>query len=212
MHNIRAILFDLDGVIIDSEPLHFEAHKEILKDYGIELTLDDYLDFGVAKGDDNLYRKVSERPGILLDKNKISKRKKQAYCKILDKKGKLMPGVLEILQDFSKKYDLAIVSSGIKASVEYVLEKFDIKKYFKIIIAGEDADRVKPFPDVYLKALEKLNYSKNECLAIEDSETGIKAANNAGLKCIAIPNEFTKNQDFSSADMLLSNINELKEL
>ena len=211
-NKIKAILFDLDGVIVDSEPLHFEAHKKILKDYGIELTLEEYLDFGVAKGDSNLYREVSERFGVSIDNKEMAKRKKQAYWEILDKKGELMPGILEILQNFSKKYDLAIVSSGVKISVEHVLDKFDIKNYFRVIVTGDDVVELKPFPDVYLKAIELLDFDKKYCIAIEDSETGIAAAKSAGIKCIAIPNDFTKNQDFSGADITLAKIKELRDL
>jgi len=211
-NNIKAILFDLDGVVIDSEPLHFEAHKKILEDYGVELTLEDYLDFGVAKGDSNLYREVSERFGVSIDNKEMAKRKKQAYWEILDKKGELMPGILEILQNFSKEYALAIVSSGVKVSVEHVLDKFNIKNYFKVIVTGGDVAKVKPAPDVYLKAMELFGYNKEDCIAIEDSETGVAAAKNAGIKCFAIPNDFTKKQDFSRADVVLSSIKELKIL
>ncbi|HOW60325.1 MAG TPA: HAD family phosphatase [Candidatus Moranbacteria bacterium] len=212
MHNIRAILFDLDGVIIDSEPLHFEAHKKVLEKYKIKLSLEDYMRFGVAKGDNILYEKMSEKFGMPINKSEISQRKKQAYWEILDKKGELMPEILEILQNFSKKYDLAIVSSGVKASVEHVLDKFNVRKYFEVVITGEDVEKIKPFPDVYSKALEKLERSKEECIAIEDSQTGIEAAKNAGLKCIAIPNEFTKNHDFSQADIILSSAKELVDI
>lgn len=206
---IKAILFDLDGVLIDSEPLHFEAHKKAAAHYGIDLSLEDYMQFGVATGDDFLYGKMSEKFGVEINKDEISEMKKQHYREILDEKGKLMPGISEVLQKFSPEYELAIVSSGTSDSVEYVLAKFDIRKYFKAIITGDDVRNVKPFPDVYLKALEKLGISRDECVAIEDSATGIEAAKAAGIRCIAIPNDFTKNQDFSKADALLSEAGEL---
>jgi HAD superfamily hydrolase (TIGR01509 family) len=209
--NKKAILFDVDGVIVDSEPLHFAAHKKALAYFGIEITLNDYLDFGVAQGDNNLYEKVSEKFGVVIKKEDASKMKKQFYREIFAEKGEMMPGILESLQTFSKKYVLAVVSSGSLDANEYVLSKFDIRKYFKAIITKEDVEKVKPYPDVYLKALEKLNLSKDEYVAIEDSQTGVEAAKNAGIKCIAIPCGFTKNQDFSRADILLSNINEMDE-
>lgn len=212
MENIKAILFDFDGVIVDSEPLHFEAHKKALKNFRVELTFEDYMDFGVSKGDNNLYEKVSQKYGVKIDKEVISKTKKQIYREIFDEKAELIPGILEALKKFSKRYDLAIVSSGVKSSIEYAIDKFDIGKYFKFVVTGDDVEKVKPFPDVYLKSIELLGLEKENCIAIEDSETGLEAAKNAGIKCIAIPNEFTKNQNFSSAEMLLSDIKELKNL
>ena len=212
MENIKAILFDFDGVIVDSEPLHFEAHKKALVDFGVDLTFDDYMDFGVSKGDNNLYEKVAQKYGVKIDKEVISKTKKQIYREIFDEKAELIPGILESLEKFSEKYDLAIVSSGVKSSIEYAIDKFNIGKYFKFVITGDDVERVKPFPDVYLKAIELLGHKKEDCVAIEDSETGLEAAKNAGIKCIAISNEFTRNQDFSRADMLLSSTKDLKNI
>jgi len=210
-HKIKAILFDMDGVIVDSEPLHFEAHKKALAQFGIELTLEDYMKFGVSAGDEALYEKMSELFGVLINKSEISKIKKQFYREIFNEKGKMIPGVLEALRTFSKKYKLAVVSSGSMNAIEFVLEKLDIKNYFNLIVCGEDAKRAKPFPDLYLKAIELLSLEKESCVAIEDSETGIAAAKDAGIKCIAIPNEFTKNQDVSRADMILSSIKEVDE-
>lgn len=206
---IKAILFDMDGVIVDSEPLHFEAHKKALEHFGIEMTLEDYIKHGVASGDDHIYEKMSEKSGKTIDKKEISAIKKQFYREIFDEKGKLIPGILEALQDFSKGYKLALVSSGTMNAIEYVLEKLNIKNYFSLIVCGEDVERVKPFPDLYLKAIELLNIKRENCIAIEDSATGISAAKEAGLKCIAIPNEFTKNQDLSRADIIMENIKEI---
>lgn len=208
-NKIKAILFDLDGVIVDSEPLHFEAHKKALEYFGIELMLEDYLKFGLAKGDESLYKNISEKFDVPIDREKISSLKREYYKEIFNEKGMMVPGILEALQNFSRKYELAVVSSGLL--VGFVVDKFDIGKYFKIFVTGENIKRVKPFPDIYLEALEKMGLSKEECVAIEDSKTGVEAAKSAGIKCIAIPNEFTKNQDFSKADVVLSGIKEVNE-
>ena len=211
-NNIKAILFDFDGVIVDSEPLHFEAHKKVLKTFGINLTLEDYMEFGIAKGDDNLYEKVPQKYEMKIDKEAMSKIKRLVYREIFNEKAKLIPGILETLKKFSKEYNLVIVSSGVGDTVRYGLKKLGVSEYFKFVITGDDAKEVKPAPDVYFKAIKLLGYNKENCIAIEDSETGIEAAKNAGIKCIAIPNDFTKKQDFSRADVILSSIKELKIL
>ena len=156
-----------------------------------------------------MYEKVSQKYGIEIDRDAIDKTKKQIYKEIFDEKAELTPGILEKLDEFSKKYDLAVVSSGAGSSIKYAIEKLGIGKYFKVIVTGDDVERVKPFPDVYLKAIELLGLEKENCIAIEDSQTGLESAKNAGIKCIAIPNNFTKNQDFSKADVVLNNIKEI---
>lgn len=211
IEKIKAILFDLDGVLVDSEPLHFEAHQKALEHFGIKLALEDYMDFGVAKGDDNLYQKTAEKYGVEIDKQEISKLKRQIYRDIFAEKGRLIDGIEESLKKFHAEYELALVSSGSKESIDFVLEKIGLKKYFKVVVTGDDVERVKPFPDIYLKAIKALAFEKEFCVAIEDSVTGIEAAKSAGIKCIAIPNEFTKNQDLSRADAMVEKLEDLNE-
>jgi beta-phosphoglucomutase-like phosphatase (HAD superfamily) len=86
-----------------------------------------------------------------------------------------------------------------------------VRDYFQAVIVAEDVERVKPFPDIYLKCIEKLNLGKEKCVAIEDSATGLAAAKAAGIKCIAVPCEFTRSQDFSQADLRLEKISEITE-
>ena len=104
---------------------------------------------------------------------------------------------------------MAVASSGIKENVFLVLDKLNIKNLFKIIITAGDIERVKPFPDIYNKSCDLLGYKKDECVAIEDSETGLEAAKAAGIKCIVVPCEFTKKQDFSAADKMFKKFNEI---
>lgn len=208
---IKAILFDMDGVIVDSEPLHFEAHKKALAHFGIDLKLEDYMQFAISRGDDVIYEKAAQVYGAEIDKKAVSEIKKRVFREIFDQNSEMFPGILETLKNFSEKYDLAIVSSGSENAVKYVVEKLDIGKYFKVIVTGDNVEKIKPFPDIYLKAIEALGYDKESCVAIEDSETGMSAAKNAGLKCIAIPCGFTKDQDFSRADIVLKSIKEVNE-
>jgi len=210
MDKIKAILFDMDGVLVDSEPLHFEAHQKSLAHFGIGLSSEDYLEFGVATGDRKLYEKAAEKFAVAIDKKEISKLKKKIYREIIEERGRLMDGVLETLEYLKDKYDLAIVSSGVRDINEFVMHKFNLEPYFKIVITGDDVERVKPFPDVYLKALETLGRKKEECVAIEDSQTGLDSAKSAGIACIVIPNNFTKAQDFSHADRVIADIKELR--
>lgn len=206
---IKCIIFDLDGVILDSEPLHFQAHREALKEFGLELSLEDYLAFGVAKGDANLYEKISQKYQVKIDREKISKLKKDIFRKLIDKKANLIEGVKDSLEKWHSQYLLAIASSGAKDMVEMVLEKMKVKKYFPVVVTGDDVEKVKPFPDIYLRAVKLGGFQKGECLAIEDSESGLLAAKTAGLKCAVAPCDFTRSQDFSQADLVVDKLSEL---
>lgn len=206
---IKCIIFDLDGVILDSEPLHFKAHAKALEAFGIKLSLEDYLEFGVAKGDENLYEKMAEKNNIKIDREAISKLKKQIFEELLSQGAGPINGVADILESWNQKYILAIGSSGARDMVESVLDKMKFRKYFSIVVTADDVEKVKPSPDIYLKAIELAGFSKEECLAIEDSESGLAAAKAAGLKCAVVPCDFTRSQNFSEADLILDKLAEI---
>lgn len=206
---IKAVIFDLDGIIVDSEPLHFEAAKKTLNKFGIDLTLEDYLEFGVAKGAKNLFDKLSEKYGVAIDREKAFLAKSENFKEIFEKKAHPREGIAELIKRLDKDYVLAIASSGNGNSVQLVLDKFNFKNYFKAVITAEDVEKVKPFPDIYLKCCATLGLENSECVAIEDSETGLQAAKAAGIKCIVVPCDFTRVQNFSDADLILNDFSEI---
>ncbi len=210
---LKAIILDLDGIIVDSEPLHFEAAKKALQEAGIDLTIDEYLKFGVAKGSKNLFQKLSQKHNVDLDIKKLFLLKKEEFRRLF--LGNIVPrdGIINLIENLSKDYTLAVASSGIRDAVDLVLEKLDIKKYFKVVITAEDVEKVKPHPDIYEKTTQELGFDKNECIAIEDSETGLLSAKAAGIKCVIVPCEFTKSQNFSQAELVLEDFSKInKEL
>jgi len=208
-NKIKAVIFDLDGIIVDSEPLHFEAAKFALKELGIDLTLEEYLQFGVAKGAKNLYEKISEKYVVVIDMKRVFEVKNNKFQELFKMNVFPRKGIIEVIESFSGKYTLAIASSGIRDNVIFVLEKINIKDKFSLIVTAEDVARVKPFPDIYEKSCELLGLDKTECIAIEDSETGVESAKGAGIRCIAVPCEFTKHQNFSKADVVLDSFDKL---
>ncbi|MDO8241040.1 MAG: HAD family phosphatase [Candidatus Moranbacteria bacterium] len=208
---ISTIIFDLDGVIVDSEPMHFEAAKETMNEFGIKLTLEEYMEFGVAKGARNLFEKLSEKYKIDIDINRAFEIKKNKFQEIFEKNAFPRKGILELLESFEGKYTLAIASSGTRESVMFVLDKLNIANKFSLIVVAEDVSRVKPFPDIYNKTVQMLGVDKDYCVAIEDSATGVTAAKEAGIRCLAVPCEFTKNQNFSDAYVVLENIEQIAD-
>ena len=171
----------------------------------------DYLEFGVAKGDATLFDEASKKYGVGIDKEKVSKLKKKLYKDIFRRKAAPRKGVLDLIENLSGKYALAVTSSGAREIIGFVLEKFGLESKFKTIVSGNDVERVKPFPDIYEKALNLLGLESANCVAIEDSRSGLLAAKGAKIKCIIVPCEFTKTHDFSEADFIFDELGEITD-
>ncbi|MFA5872292.1 MAG: HAD family phosphatase [Parcubacteria group bacterium] len=206
----KAIIFDLDGVIIDSEPIHFKASRKALEDFGIKITLADYLQFGVSMGKLFFYDKISEKYKVRLDKEAVFRRKNEYFRKMIGEV-RLRSGISALLGKTFHKFSLAICSSGARVNLNLSLKKFELEKYFEVIVSGDEVERVKPYPDIYLKAISELGRKRKECIAIEDSRPGVISAKKAGIACLAIPNRFTAAQDFSSADWVFKNMKMLSD-
>lgn len=134
--------------------------------------------------------------------------KMEAYGELIDKII-LMEGVKNKLEELHKLYRMTIVSNTHLDYIHKTLQHVGIEKYFEAISSAKDFPHGKPYPEVYLDSLQKLDLGANECVAVEDSHAGVEAAKNASIACIAIPNELTKHQDFSHADIVIPNIAEL---
>lgn len=206
---LKAILFDLDGVLVDSEPLHFEAHRCALEAQGIKITKEDYIQNGVSGGQRSFYEVMQIKYHAKVDIDEVKKLKKEIYGKLIEEVS-LFDGVKEVLTELSGKYRLAIVSTTHLDYIYKTLEKVGILNFFETFSSAKELERGKPFPDVYLDALKKLGLNANECTAVEDSHNGVEAAKAAGIRCIAIPNDFTFKQDLSQADVVVSGIKELE--
>jgi HAD superfamily hydrolase (TIGR01509 family) len=209
---LKNIIFDLDGVIVDSEPVHFKAHKKSIEKFGIQLSKGDYLKYGVARGDEFLFASMSKKFGKKINLEKARMFKRKYFEELLQKELRLREGIDVLLSFLKDRYSLAVASSSRGETIEAVLEKFEIFQYFEVVVGGDDVENVKPAPDIYLKVVAELNAAAGECIAIEDSETGLLAAKAAGLKCIAVPTEFTGMHDFSQADFLVEDLLAIKKV
>lgn len=208
-NKIKAVLFDMDGTLVDSEPLHFAAHKEALNHFGIEISKEEYILYGTSSSSKKFYAKISEMKGIEIDIAEAQKFKKELYAKTKSQM-KIMEGVIEVLESLKEKYLLAVVSSSNSENIKNTLTHAGIEKYFQVTIGGDEVKNGKPAPDGYLRVAELLGVNPDECVVVEDSINGVTAGKSAGMKTIAIPNEYTKIQDFSLADEICTNIKDLK--
>ena len=220
---MRAVIFDFDGVIADSEPLHFESLRRTLADIGIVLTEQayyaDYLGFD-DRGCILEALRINQRPVSPPLIQELMAKKAAAYLTAIKDHLVIFPGVREFVEDAAATYPIAIASGALRTEIELVLEQVGIRKAFGHITSAEDVTCGKPNPEPFLQALAGLNrqysaapISPDSCLAIEDSLPGIRAAKAAGMKVLAVANTHTV-QDLHEADAISSSLNDtqLKDL
>lgn len=209
--NIRAILWDMDGVLIDSEAYHLRAENETLKDYGIHVTpeiskpmmgstFSDYF-----KGVAAYFKKDLPTKKILSDHAKRLEHYVQNIFPIVEH-------AHDVLEKLSHRYLMALATSSSKALAHTIVDRLGAKKIFKAIITGDDIQKGKPNPEIFLKAAEQLGVPPEQCAIVEDSLNGFHAAKSAGMFLIARKAEHNKNQDFSLADMIITDLKEIIEI
>jgi len=210
MNNIRGIIFDLDGILFDSEYYQWQGWVEPLREYGIELTKEMYFSYA-GKSGKQIDQELIKDFNLGIENSTLWNKKKVLIEKWFNEKAMpIMPYAKEAVEYFSSNPNFKIVlcSGGDKEEVVTKLEKNDFLKYFPVITAEDDVEKSKPWPDIYLLAVEKLGLDPSQCLAFEDTQYGLQAAKDAGVYCFAIPNEYSLNQDFSRADKVLSSLKE----
>jgi len=213
MSKIKALLFDLDGTLIDSEKFHFDCWNEFLHPYGVTLELKDWLTnyAGIP---------LPQNAKTLIDRYKIdtdladfiAKREQLTYEGFKTKDITLMPFALEFVQFFyEKRLTLAVVTASPRVDVEAVFERNGLAKYFKLFITRTDVSKSKPDPESYNVCVERLGLQKDECLVFEDTVNGVKSAMAAGITCYAIQNNIRAHLKLKIADELFLSFANAKE-
>ncbi len=203
---IKAIIFDMDGVLIDSETYYFKCFLEMMKNDGKEVDVEDFKKI-VGKSHNDSLAMVGEYYDENFDGEEFLKKFDKTYReKGFNYKDILFPYVTPLLNELKNRgYRLAVASSSYKKVIETALNECEIKDYFEVISSGEDFEESKPNPEIYLTTAKKLGLNPEECLAVEDSSYGIKAAKLAGMKVVAKKDyEFNINQD--RADFILNDL------
>jgi HAD superfamily hydrolase (TIGR01509 family) len=204
---ISTVIFDLDGLLADTEKLHRRAYQEVLGKFGIELTDSEYGEHWIrfGKGIDDFVREknLSVNPSVLRAE------KTRRYQQLVEQSLEPMPGALSLLERLEGRKTCALASSSYPDAVECVLRKLGVARYFATIAAKDSVGRLKPFPDIFLYVAERLNVEPASCVVLEDAEKGVIAAKDAGMKCIAVPNEYTHHNDFSKATLVLSSLTQV---
>ena len=204
---IPALIFDLDGLLVDTESLHCRAYQMALQEHGVELRDTDYAEHWVRFGK-GIADWLSLRSSPL-DPQALRLRKAQHYLNLLVSSLRPMEGALELLESLHGRTKIALASSSYRDAIDGVLAGLDIARYFEIIVSGLDVEQVKPAPDIFLKAASDLGLKPSECVVLEDAEKGVMAAHRAGMRCIAVPNQYTRHHDFSKATRVCSSLKEI---
>lgn len=193
---IKAVIFDFDGTIIDTETIWFHAYKEVLLEkFGMDLPLEEFAKI-IGTTNELLFQYIEKQVGMKVDPVVIHE---LADRRFLEKKGILdvREGVREKLDEAARLgLKIGLASSSSLKWVEGFLRQFDLWDYFSVVKTKEDVEKVKPDPALYLRALEDLEVEPHEALAIEDSANGAMAAVASGMKCVVIPNQVTAYSNF----------------
>ncbi|HLC89221.1 MAG TPA: HAD family phosphatase [Candidatus Nanoarchaeia archaeon] len=204
---IKAVIFDMDGVLRDSAKINVLSAKKSFQQFGLTLDARD-KDIIVGRHHDD-YLPLLRRK-YRFDAKKYKLLNSRNYFTLL-KDVRLLPFTKKTLLLLRQnKLKLALATASNRNDVEeFLIHKFSLSNFFEVIITFEDCRQRKPNPEIYLNVLGKLHLPAREAVAVEDSEVGVEAAKRAGLKCIAIPNGYTKNENFSRADLIIHSLAEL---
>lgn len=210
--SLKAVLFDMDGVIVDTEPLHRKAYFKTFNQLGIEVSEELYTSFTGASTK-RVCETLIQKFNLPQTFEEIAAIKRAHFKDYFyhDEEFDLIPGVRALIQHYYENgVTLILASSATMTTINMVFEKFELEKYFSGKISGADLKESKPHPEIFIKAAGMAHEEIENCMVIEDSTNGILAANRANIFCAAYKSLHTHNQDYSLANIVVSDYSELE--
>ncbi|WP_299781660.1 HAD family phosphatase [uncultured Formosa sp.] len=208
---LKAVLFDMDGVIVNTEPLHYKAYYDMFKAVNIEVPLEHYQRY-TGRSTISTCTGICEHFGLEQDPKELVQLKRKAFQKLFkaDPDLDLLPGVLDLIKNYYENgITLVLASSASQITIHDVFTRFNLDQYFKGRISGADLKASKPHPEIFQRAAEIAGFKPSECMVIEDSTSGIKASHTAGIYCVAYKSPHSKNQNYDLANKLISDYSEI---
>ena len=209
---LKAVIFDMDGVIVNSEPLHHLAYKKMFEEFKLDVSNSLYESF-TGQSTYSICEQLCEIFDLKVDANSLvlSKRK---HFKIIfenDSSFEMIDGAMNLIKDyFENNLTLVLASSASMTNIERIFKKFDLNKFFKAKISGADLKESKPNPEIFIKAAQLAGFKKEECIVIEDSTSGINAAKSAQIYCVGYDSLNSKNQNYDKADLVINDFNKIR--
>lgn len=208
----RAVIFDMDGVIVDSEPLHYESEKRVLSQLGYEFPREIHRKYIGYANEHDFWQDLQNELGVSLNIQTLILEKQDYFFKHLSRITIIKPALTLLKKLKQATIPIALASSSSNELIHKVLDRFSLKPFFSVIQSGDDVENGKPAPDIFLFTAKKLGVKPRECIVIEDSLNGVKAGKAAGMIVVAVPNEYTKMLDFSKADYRIESLDEFYRL
>jgi HAD superfamily hydrolase (TIGR01509 family) len=205
---IRAIFWDNDGVLVETEHLYFQATQEIMSSVDIRLTREDYIQLFLVEGRGAWH--LAQQRGVPADLiEHLRDQRNSRYSELLAEAPRVAAGITRVLGALHGKYVMGVVTSSRKDHFDVIHRDTGLLKYFDFVLTASDFTRVKPDPEPYLRAVERSRVPPEACVAIEDSARGLESARAAGIGCIVVPTDLTKRSNFDGADHVLKDISEV---
>ncbi len=207
---MKAFIFDMDGVLVDTQKLHSQATLAALQEFGVASSMAEVGSYaGTKRG--TAFQGIAEKRGIALPIEKLCERKEKLFSESVEQADlKPIDGIVELLQGLQRaQVATAIASSSSDEFIRYIVDRLQIRTYFSRFLSGQNLPESKPNPAIYRLAAEALSAAPETCVVLEDAALGVKAAKAAGMYCIGYRNLNSGNQDLSQADRIVNSIREI---
>lgn len=204
---IRGVVFDLDGVLADTERLHWAVYREVLLELGVDVGLEEYRRHWIAEGGGPEYACRHYR--LPLTPDELRALKAPRYLERLRREVPPRAGARAALERLRGAHRLAVATNSVRAELDLILERLDLASLLDATVAREDYARAKPAPDAYVAAARALGLPPAECAVVEDTARGVRAARAAGMVALALPHDLTHDNDFSGCARRLASLDEL---
>ena len=208
---VQAIVFDFDGVLADSEPIHLRVYQDVLGPSGVTITKEQYCDRYLGFDDEGVFRQIAVDYNLLLGDEEIElliAEKARRFDALVGKRDVLYPSAAPCVRRLAARWPLGIASGALRADIELMLRGAGLRDTFRFIVAAGDTDASKPAPDPYLRAAELHGVPSGACVAIEDSHWGLQSARAAGMRTIGVSHTYPRNA-LQDADVVVDSLDEI---